>query len=69
MPADPKPPIDVVLDPKAATIAITGYQPTIDLSDMSPTGVEALIRWRHPERGVLQPEDFIPLLEESGLIT
>ncbi len=45
------------------------YQPTIDLSDMSPTGVEALIRWAHPERGVLQPDGFIPLLEESGLIT
>ncbi len=45
------------------------YQPTIDLSDMSPTGLEALIRWRHPERGVLQPDLFIPLLEESGLIT
>ncbi|MBA3865316.1 MAG: EAL domain-containing protein [Solirubrobacterales bacterium] len=45
------------------------YQPTIDLSDMSPTGVEALIRWRHPERGVLQPDVFIPLLEDSGLIT
>jgi diguanylate cyclase (GGDEF)-like protein len=44
------------------------YQPTIDLSDMSPTGVEALIRWNHPERGVMQPDDFIPLLEESGLI-
>lgn len=45
------------------------YQPTIDLSDMSPTGVEALIRWNHPSRGVIQPDDFIPLLEESGLIT
>jgi diguanylate cyclase (GGDEF)-like protein len=45
------------------------YQPTIDLSDMSPTGVEALIRWRHPKRGVLQPDEFIPLLEETGLIT
>jgi diguanylate cyclase (GGDEF)-like protein len=44
------------------------YQPTIDLSDMSPTGVEALIRWQHPERGVLQPDTFIPLLEETGLI-
>jgi diguanylate cyclase (GGDEF)-like protein len=45
------------------------YQPTFALSDMRPTGVEALIRWRHPSRGVLQPEDFIPLLEETGLIT
>ncbi len=44
------------------------YQPTIDLSDMSPTGVEALIRWKHPVRGVVQPEDFVPLLEETGLI-
>ena len=44
------------------------YQPTIDLSNMSPTGVEALIRWEHPVRGVVQPDDFIPLLEETGLI-
>jgi len=45
------------------------YQPTINLNDMSPTGVEALIRWKHPVRGVVQPDDFIPLLEETGLIT
>jgi diguanylate cyclase (GGDEF)-like protein len=44
------------------------YQPTIDLSDMSPTGVEALIRWKHPVRGVVQPDDFVPLLEETGMI-
>jgi diguanylate cyclase (GGDEF)-like protein len=44
------------------------YQPTIDLGSMDPTGVEALIRWKHPERGELQPDGFIPLLEESGLI-
>lgn len=44
------------------------YQPTIDLGDMTPTGVEALIRWRHPSRGVIQPDHFIPLLEEIGLI-
>jgi diguanylate cyclase (GGDEF)-like protein len=44
------------------------YQPTIDLGSMDPTGVEALIRWKHPERGDLQPDGFIPLLEESGLI-
>jgi diguanylate cyclase (GGDEF)-like protein len=44
------------------------YQPTFALSDMTPTGVEALIRWHHPKRGVLQPETFIPLLEDSGFI-
>src|SRR6202034_4878747 len=44
------------------------YQPTLDLSDMTPTGVEALIRWHHPVRGVVQPDAFIPLLEETGLI-
>ena len=45
------------------------YQPTFALSDMRPTGVEALIRWKHPVRGVVQPDAFIPLLEETGLIT
>jgi diguanylate cyclase (GGDEF)-like protein len=44
------------------------YQPIFNLTDMTPTGVEALIRWNHPVRGVVQPEDFIPLLEETGLI-
>ncbi|HTA36049.1 MAG TPA: EAL domain-containing protein [Solirubrobacteraceae bacterium] len=45
------------------------YQPIFSLSDMSPSAVEALIRWEHPVRGVVQPEEFIPLLEETGLIT
>ena len=44
------------------------YQPTFDLEKMVPTGVEALIRWRSPERGIVQPENFIPLLEETGMI-
>jgi len=44
------------------------YQPTFDLQTMTPTGVEALIRWRRPGRGIVQPEEFIPLLEESKLI-
>ncbi len=44
------------------------YQPTFDLRDMSPTGMEALIRWDSPTRGVVQPDDFIPTLEETGLI-
>ncbi len=44
------------------------YQPTIDLSTGVFTGVEALLRWRHPTRGVVQPDEFIPALESSGLI-
>ena len=44
------------------------YQPTFDLQTMTPTGVEALIRWRRPGRGVAQPEEFIPLLEETRMI-
>jgi diguanylate cyclase (GGDEF)-like protein len=44
------------------------YQPTFDLQTMRPTGVEALLRWRRPGRGVVEPEDFIPLLEESKMI-
>jgi diguanylate cyclase (GGDEF)-like protein len=44
------------------------YQPTVDLSTGAFTGVEALLRWNHPERGVVQPNDFIPALETSGLI-
>jgi diguanylate cyclase (GGDEF)-like protein len=47
---------------------VLAYQPTLHLQDMSPTGVEALIRWEHPVRGVVQPDDFIPLLEKTGLI-
>jgi diguanylate cyclase (GGDEF)-like protein len=44
------------------------YHPTIDLNTMTPTGVEALIRWDHPVRGIMQPDSFIPLLEDSGMI-
>jgi diguanylate cyclase (GGDEF)-like protein len=44
------------------------YQPTFDLQNMTPTGMEALIRWRSPVRGIVQPDDFIPLLDETGLI-
>ena len=44
------------------------YQPKVDMSDGSVTGFEALVRWHHPRRGLLQPEDFIPLAEETGLV-
>jgi diguanylate cyclase (GGDEF)-like protein len=44
------------------------YQPTFDLASMTPKGVEALVRWRRPGRGVVEPDDFIPLLEETGKI-
>jgi diguanylate cyclase (GGDEF)-like protein len=44
------------------------YQPIIDLPMNRPIGVEALIRWRHPERGQISPGEFIQLAEETGLI-
>ncbi len=44
------------------------YQPTFNLRDMSPTGMEALLRWNSPTRDIVQPNDFIPVLEETGLI-
>jgi diguanylate cyclase (GGDEF)-like protein len=44
------------------------YQPIFGLQDMAVLGVEALIRWRHPTNGLLQPDAFIPALESSGLI-
>jgi diguanylate cyclase (GGDEF)-like protein/PAS domain S-box-containing protein len=44
------------------------YQPLVDLNSDEVTGCEALLRWRHPQRGMISPADFVPVAEDTGLI-
>ncbi len=48
---------------------IIHYQPIVSVSDSKITGAEALLRWNHPEQGIIPPFEFIPLAEETGLIS
>ncbi len=52
----------------AADQFVLHYQPVVRLSDSKIVGLEALLRWEHPERGLVSPDDFIPFAEETGLI-
>lgn len=45
------------------------WQPLVDINDLSVVGLEALVRWNHPERGLLYPAAFVPFAEQTGMIT
>jgi EAL domain-containing protein (putative c-di-GMP-specific phosphodiesterase class I) len=47
---------------------VVHYQPMVDLQTGERWGMEALVRWDHPERGLLEPSEFVPVAEESGLV-
>jgi diguanylate cyclase (GGDEF)-like protein/PAS domain S-box-containing protein len=63
--------LELVADLRRADIAaefVLHYQPIVDLGTAALLGVEALVRWRHPRRGLLQPSEFVHLAEETGRI-
>jgi diguanylate cyclase (GGDEF)-like protein len=63
--------VDVERELRAAIAAgqfVLHYQPIVDTAAGTVLGVEALVRWQHPRRGLLEPSEFIPLAEQTGLI-
>jgi EAL domain-containing protein (putative c-di-GMP-specific phosphodiesterase class I)/GGDEF domain-containing protein len=57
-----------MLDAIAAGDLVLHHQPRFDMRERRVTGVEALVRWRHPTRGLLSPDNFVPLAEDTGHI-
>ncbi|QPF81990.1 EAL domain-containing protein [Bradyrhizobium genosp. L] len=72
MDADARARRELEMELRAAIAAGSGlevyYQPCLDLRTNEITGCEALVRWRHPARGMISPADFVPIAEETGLI-
>lgn len=60
--------IEQLRDAIAREELVLHYQPKIDLKTGATVGVEALVRWEHPERGLLAPLHFLPLAEQTGLM-
>jgi EAL domain-containing protein (putative c-di-GMP-specific phosphodiesterase class I) len=55
-------------DPSAADQLVLHYQPQVDVRTGRVVGTEALVRWQHPTRGLLAPDTFLPLVEQTGLM-
>lgn len=63
-----RPMIDSIIHAMKNKEFVMYYQPQIEPTTNKIVGIEALIRWRHPQRGLIFPDEFIPLTEETGLI-